>query len=311
MKHPSANSLVIFEVVSRHLSFTKASEELKTTRVAVSSQIKLLEGQLGCSLFRRHHRGLRLTQAGAALAETVSPSFQAISDTLDRFVAPSQEHQLAISASHGMSSHWLMPRLHRFRKKHSDVDFRFQITDTYVDLDEHGIDVALRYGDGPWPNVALKRLIRVERFPVCSPKYIESAGRLDSLHDLENHTLLFLAGNYGRLTRWDEWLRTLGIEDVRVKPGLTLDDHNSLVEAVLAGEGIALGGPPQISDYLVQRQLLRVLQPYSTYQKYFWSVRSDKRTAKPIALAFEEWLEEEMLQSLQVTADGNVIDNGT
>lgn len=296
-KCPSANSLVVFEVASRHLSFTGASEELKTTRVAVSSQIKQLEGQLGVALFHRHQRGLRLTNAGEMLAEAVSPSFQTISRALERLSNASTEQQLSISASHGMSSHWLMPRIHRFRKRHPEVDFRFQITDTYIDPEAEGVDVALRYGDGSWPGVASKRLVQVERFPVCSPMYLVSADRLEDPYDLANHRLLFLSGHYGKLTRWGDWLRELGFDDIKTKPSLTFDDHNSLIEAVLAGEGIALAGPPQISDYLAQGSLVRVLKPHSTTQRYLWSVRPENRTTKPIALEFESWLEEEMRQS--------------
>lgn len=137
-----------------------------------------------------------------------------------------------------------------------------------------------------------------KRFPVCGPKYLRSAVRLEDPHDLANHWLLFLSSHYGRLTRWGDWLRELGFGDIQTKPGLTFDDHNSLIEAVLASEGIALAGPPQISDYLTQGPLVRVLKPYFTTQSFFWSVRPENRPTKPITLAFESWLEEEMRQSI-------------
>ena len=305
LKYPSANSLVVFEVVSRRLNFTRASEELKTTRVAVSSQIKQLENQLGEPLFVRHHRGLRLTVAGDALAKAVAPAFQSISSALDRFADTSSALQLTISASHGMSSHWLMPRIHRFRSQHPAVDFRFQITDTYSNLEADGVDVALRYGDGPWNNTKSKRLGRVLRFPVCSPRYLETAGRLDTPDDLASHTLLFLSGHYGKLTRWDAWLAKIGHGSVQTKPGLTFDDHNSLIEAVLAGEGIALAGPPQITEYLERGLLVRVLEPHATLQRHFWSVMPKNRAPKAITIAFAKWLESEMTSSLSAY-DGDI-----
>jgi len=297
-KQPTANSLVVFDVVSQRLSFTRAAEELGTTRVAVSSQVKLLEDHLRVRLFDRLHRRLKLTPAGETLADSVTRSFRDISVALDRVVASSINHQLAISVSQGMSSHWLMPRIYKFRRRFPEVDIRFQITDSYVDLRAEGIDVALRYGDGPWIGVRAKQLMRIYRFPVCSPDYLEKSGELRSLEDLSGHELLYLSGRYGRLTRWDEWLQMVGIENVSTRRGLVFDDHNSLIEAVLAGQGVALAGPPQISHYLENGKLVRLFDGIETRHRYFWIIEPSEGPTKPLVSEFVTWLEEEMIGSV-------------
>ncbi len=296
-KSPTANSLVVFDVTSQRLSFSRAAEDLGTTRVAVSNQVRALEEHLNVRLFDRVHRGLRLTAAGALLAESVVRSFKDISIALDRVAAMAGKNQLAISISQGMSSHWLMPRIHKFRDAFPDADIRFQITDAYVDLQAEGIDVALRYGDGPWKGARAKRLLQVRRFPVCSPAYLKNLGRLRSPTDLPDHELLYLSGRYGRLTRWDAWLREVGCEAQPNRRGLTFDDHNSLMEAALAGQGVALAGPPQISHYLESGQLVRLFDSFETHHRFFWIVQPANGHSKPLAAAFADWLEGEMMCS--------------
>lgn len=302
-KRPSANSLVVFDVASRHLKFSAAAAELRTTPVAVSSQIKLLEDHLGTRLFDRVHRGLRLTQAGETLAESVARSFKDISITLERVAAKTNVNHLAVSVSQGMSSHWLMPRISNFRHLHPEADIRFHVTDAYVDLKAEDVDIALRYGDGPWKDVKAKRLMRVRRFPVCSPKYLENAAALDSLDDLSQHELLYLSGRYGKMTRWDDWLRALGFDRAKAQHALTFDDHNSLTEAVLAGQGIALGGPPHLSHYLQGGQLIRPFDNIETQHRFFWIVEQNDAPKNPLKSAFASWLEEEMNGSIDPGED--------
>ncbi|MEM6677179.1 MAG: LysR substrate-binding domain-containing protein [Pseudomonadota bacterium] len=297
-KTPSANSLVVFDVAARQLSFSRAALELGTTRVAVSNQVKLLEAHLGVRLFERLHRRLRLTRAGEILAQSIARSFSDIAIALDRVAALSEGNQLSVSVSQGMSSHWLMPRIHRFRMRHPDIDIRFQISDAYVDLQAEGIDVALRYGDGSWRGVQAKRLVQVRRFPVCSPDYLERRGSDRSLDALHKHDLLYLSGRYGKLTHWDEWLREVGLEQITTRRGLTFDDHNSLIEAVLAGQGVALAGPPQIAHYLANGQLIRLFDGLETRHRYFWIVELSERLGKPSVSAFTAWLEEEIAASM-------------
>ncbi|MDE2722806.1 MAG: LysR substrate-binding domain-containing protein [Gemmatimonadota bacterium] len=298
-KRPSANSLVVFDVVSQNLSFTKAAEELGTTRVAVSGQVKILEEHLGVRLFERLHRRLKLTTAGETLADSVSRSFKDISIALDRVAESPRNHQLAISVSQGMSAHWLLPRIYKFRNQYPSVDIRFQITDGYVDLQTEGIDVALRYGDGPWKDVKATKLKRVRRFPVCSPDYLKKVGKINSLEDLSEHELLYLSGRYGKLTRWEEWLKMVGIDGVHTRHGLEFDAHNSLIEAVLAGQGIALAGPPQISQYLKDGKLVRLFKGIETKHRFFWIVEPVNGPTKPFATELATWLESEILDSVK------------
>ena len=119
---PSLNALRAFEAAARHLSFTKAAEELHVTQAAISHQVKTLEEQLGRPLFRRLNRRLLLTDAGQTYVSGLTAAFDGIAEATEQVTTAQNGGSLRISTLPSMAARWLLPRLSRFRARHSDID---------------------------------------------------------------------------------------------------------------------------------------------------------------------------------------------
>src|SRR5215471_12525427 len=147
---PGLNALRAFEAASRHLSFTKAAEELHVTQAAISHQIKSLEDQLALKLFTRANRALALTQAGAAYAADVRDAFDRLALATERVVPRKDANILTITVSPTAAGHWLVPRLNRFLASHRELQVRLNVTGRRVDLLQEDVDLAIRIKGGDW-----------------------------------------------------------------------------------------------------------------------------------------------------------------
>ena len=143
---PSLDFIQGFEAAARHLSFTKAAEELFLTQSAVSRQIKALEDNLGVLLFERQHRALSLTDAGQELYGVAVDVLARLQTATTALRAERQPRQLSITTTTGFAALWLIPRLKRFTSGHPDIDVRISATDTAVNLERGLVDIAIRYG---------------------------------------------------------------------------------------------------------------------------------------------------------------------
>ena len=179
-KLPPPNALVAFEAAARHLSFTSAAGELNVTRVAVSNQVKQLEEFLGVELFVRLHRTLRLTTAGDILGRRLSTSLGEIAATVEAISQDQGNLRLTITTSTGFVTYWLLPRISDFRSRHPDVDLRFLVSDSYINLESEGVDVAIRYGSGSWRGLRVERLLTEVVFVVCSPRLLDGPAPIAS-----------------------------------------------------------------------------------------------------------------------------------
>src|SRR5262245_40049290 len=146
----SLNTLRAFEASVRHLSFTRAADELCVTQAAVSHQVKALEDQLGVQLFRRTTRGLVLTDEGAALAPIVADAFARLGRGLDAVAMDGPHEVLTVGVVGTFAVGFLMRRLAAFRTRYPHVDVRLQTNNNKVDLWSETLDFAIRFGDGAW-----------------------------------------------------------------------------------------------------------------------------------------------------------------
>ena len=187
---PSTTALRAFEVAARRLNFTRTASELNMTQGAVSHQIRELETRLGTALFERKGRGLELSAAG----ERYLPFAQ---DALDRLRAggralePDQpDTALTVSLSPPFAAKWLVPRLGAFLATHPDLDLRISASMQHVSFAGDDIDMAVRHGNGDWPDLHVTRLWIEEIFPVCSPALLANGPPLHDISDLANHVLI-------------------------------------------------------------------------------------------------------------------------
>src|SRR5580765_5195302 len=186
---PALDLLVGFESAARHLSFTKAGEELFLTQSAVSRQIKELEDQLGVELFHRRHRALALTEAGQQFYAAAAQVLTTMRSATSRLRAQSGRKTLSLTTTNSFAALWLIPRLAGFTRTHPDVEVKITAETRVQDLERDGLDIAIRHGP---PSLAGPNAIRLfgERvFPVCSPKLLKKLP-LKKPEDLKNHVLL-------------------------------------------------------------------------------------------------------------------------
>src|SRR5438067_11182070 len=189
---PSLDLLTGFEAAARHLSFTKAGEELFLTQSAVSRQIKELEDQLGVALFHRRHRALVLTDAGQQFYAAAAQVITTMRTATERLRAQSgRKRPLSLTTTHSFAALWLIPRLAGFTRTHPSVDVRISADTRVQDLERDGLDVAIRHGPAALAGAGAVKLFGERVFPVCSPRLLGDKSRpLREPKDLRYHTLL-------------------------------------------------------------------------------------------------------------------------
>ena len=180
---PPLGSLAVFEAAARHLSFQEAAREFNVTPGAVSRQIKALETELGCALFLRVHRGVRLTQEGEVLSAAVGEGFTQIAAACRRLRERQQRPSVTLGATTAVAALWLMPRLGTFWREHQDIVVNHVISDVARELAGPGIDLRIRYGHGRWPGEETAKLFGDRLYPICGPSFAKQMKRqaLDTL----------------------------------------------------------------------------------------------------------------------------------
>src|SRR6184192_3554447 len=175
---PDLDLLAGFEAAARHLSFTKAGEELFLTQSAVSRQIKELEDQLGVALFHRRHRALVLTDAGQQFYAAAAQVITTMRTATERLRAQSgRKRPLSLTTTHSFAALWLIPRLAGFTRTHPGVDVRITADTRVQDLERDGLDLAIRHGPASLAGTHAVRLFGERVFPVCSPKLLRDPKR--------------------------------------------------------------------------------------------------------------------------------------
>ncbi len=146
--HLPLNALRVYDAAARHLSFTRAADELAVTPAAVGQQIRALEDHLGTVLFRRTSKGLELTQEGAAGLEPLREGFLKFEESVAAMQAGQASDSYTIAVPREFYAQWLAPRLARFGAEQPDIKFSF-VADENADFTETNLDCAIRLADGP------------------------------------------------------------------------------------------------------------------------------------------------------------------
>jgi LysR family glycine cleavage system transcriptional activator len=291
---PPLNALRAFEAAARHLSFTRAAEELFVTQAAVSHQIKALEAALDVQLFRRFNRRLMLTDAGQAYLPPLREALDGIAAATERLRAAEHTGPLKISVLSSFGAKWLLPRLFGFRERHPEIDVLVSASDKLVDFAHDDVDIGIRYGQGRYPGLRVDLLMRDEIFPVCSPRLLEGAHPLRRPADLEHHTLLHdqVAGTQED-PDWRIWLETAGVEGVDAGRGPGFSHASWVIEAAITGQGVALGRRSLAGDDIAAGHLVQPFGP-SIPSTFVYTVVSLSQAAdQPKVRLFREWLLEE------------------
>lgn len=286
---PPLNWLRSFEASARHLNFTQAAAELSLTQAAISQQVKGLESQLGASLFKRLPRGLELTEAGLAYMPVIHESIERLAAATDELFGQGRARPLSIRVNLVFFTHWLAPKLARFRGKFPDICLQFS-SNIWIDDQGKEADMEIRYGKGGWPGLKAMRLTYDDLFPVCSPVLLSGAAIPDSAEQLAEHTLLHVIG-YAE--GWGYWLQQAGFRHVDASQGMQFDTLITALDMASLGHGIALGRTSIVKDMMQSGRLIAPLQQSIATTEAFYLVRQTHKYLSPHAEAFWSWLIEE------------------
>lgn len=298
---PPLNALRAFEAAARHLSFSKAAEELHVTPAAVSHQVKGLEDLLGVQLFRRLTRAIRLTEAGQAALPVLREAFDRLADGVALMRAETKDKVVTVSLEPSLAAKWLVPRLDRFRMANPDIEVRVDANEKPVDFRRDDVDLAIRYGTGKYPGLEVDRLLSEEIFPVCSPSLLDGAKPLARPDDLRHHRLLHVEWNQDDLMApsWRKWLLAAGLKDIDVARGSVFSMMTLAIQAAIDGQGVALASSVLVADDLASG---RLVVPFDLGRRdlldFAYYLVVPKRTAPlPKVAAFKAWLFEEIERS--------------
>lgn len=286
---PSLNGLKAFEAAARHMSFTKAAQELNVTQTAVSHQIRRLEDELGIRLFLRLKDGLALTSEGQGYLPGIRSAFQTLRHSTELLLESGSNSALTISTLVSVASKWLVPRLASFQEAFPDIDVRVTASTELVDFRAGGIDAAIRYGAGDWKGLQADWLMADEIFPVCSPALLVGPNALKTPADLANHTLLQVSGMTSG--DWNVWLSAAG-QPQRLVDGtkLTFDLAMMAVQAAIDGLGVCIGRSTYVDDDL---KAGRLVAPFALKLKSdlgFYLVTPLETANSRKITAFRRWL---------------------
>jgi LysR family glycine cleavage system transcriptional activator len=303
---PPLNSLRAFEAAARHLSFTKAAEELHVTPAAISQQVKNLEDYCGTPLFRRLTRALILTDAGQAVLPLLREGFDKLAEAMVRLEALERSGVLTVSVGPSFGAKWLVPRLDRFRAAHPEYDVRIDATDALADFGADGVDVALRYGRGVYDRLHADCLMAEVSFPVCSPSLLAGPHPLRRPDDLRHHTLLHVQWKMesDAAPNWRMWLRAAGVDGVDAERGPRFSMEGMAVQAAVEGQGVALASGSLVGDDLKAGRLVRPFPPAAGEATAFryYLVYPEATAANPKVAAFRAWVMDEVARDGEETA---------
>jgi LysR family transcriptional regulator, glycine cleavage system transcriptional activator len=290
---PGLRSLRAFEAAARHLSFTRAAEEMGVTPAAISHQIKEIEDQISVNLFTRTSRSMKLTKAGEILFESAKEALGALERSLVRAHRTQESKQLRVSASPSVAAKWLVPRLDQFMATVPGADVRVDVSAVTVDFTRDDIDVAIRFGLGKYPGLRADRLFQDQVFPVCNPRIITKDKPLKTPRDLLKHTLIHLdwEAQGSPWPNWRMWMQASGIKDFDDNAGLHFGHTALTVQAAIDGMGVALGDSNLVADDLAAGRLVK---PFELSLKApanfaYWIIAPEETADVPMIKAFREW----------------------
>ncbi len=289
---PPLNALRAFEAAGRHLSISKAADELHVTPAAVSHQVKALEDWLGVQLFRRLNRALLLTEEGQILLVGLTDGFDHLARALEDVTAAQASGVLTVSTSPGFSSRWLAPRVGDFTAAHPDIDLRISATLELAHFERDGIDAAVRFGTGHYPGLSTWHLFHEALVPVCSPDLLEPPVSLRSPADLARTTLLHDDWRSDRgVTDWSMLLKMLGADTVDGRRGVRFNLGEDAIQAALGGAGVAVTTRMLVADELKAGRLV-IPFPDAVMQvpMGYWFVCPERAAERPKVVAFRDWL---------------------
>lgn len=292
---PPLITLRAFEAAARLLSFSRAADELFVTQSAISHHIQKLEKSVGTALFVRRVRAVTLTPHGQAYHRQVR-------EALDLLVRATEAlrtepcTQLRVGLLPSFAARWLVPRLAGFTAAHPGISLQLVPDIALADVAGGEVDLAIRYGRGNWADQHVVKLMPERLLPVCAPVLLGRRKQFKTAADMLRHPLLM--SHSRQPFEWELWSRQFGA-DVSAAPVVKLYDYNIVLEAALAGQGVAMGRQRLIADHLASGALRPALANAVLEDKdVAWWLVLPRNSLSAAAAAFCTWMQAEAVKSM-------------
>ncbi|OXY82631.1 choline sulfate utilization transcriptional regulator [Oceanimonas doudoroffii] len=293
---PSLVTLLAFEAAARLGNFTLAAQELGSTQSAVSQQIRRLEGDLGASLFHRAHRGVTLTSAGETLLTAVLEGLHRLAEGVGAVQQSGQHSVINVATDYAFAAFWILPRLSGFREHYPNTEVRVVTSQQRNTPAQQEFDLAILFGNGYFPGCISRQLFREQVLPVCSPTLLQNRGPVTHAEQLAQFPLLKLDTDYHLdCFTWPRLFKTLGINGAPPEPAIAFNNYTLLLQAAIAGQGVAIGWTGLVDSLLDNGLLVPVLEQRFTSANGYHVVLPQRREVEPVVQCFADWLYHESL----------------
>lgn len=280
---PPIQLIPVFETSARLMSFRKAAEFLHVTPPAISQQIKALENYLDTELFDRKKKQLGLTIAGEYYFKIATNIMQLHQQGFIEFDRHFNNRTLQVSTPLFIAQELLIPNYLSFKDKIPNTQLRISTDSEYSDFVSDSIDVAIRFGMGPWPDLDSRLLCNVDLIPICSPDYLQKSklNKVSTLEDLKNQTIISMHEDFHDWTRLNK--------NITPKEVIVCDSYFSVVKSAEAGLGLALGIMPAINRLLNEEKLVLPLNKKFKTNFGYWMVTPSRFNQSEIVDLFFDW----------------------
>ncbi|PIE46269.1 MAG: hypothetical protein CSA44_00535 [Gammaproteobacteria bacterium] len=266
MKLPPLNALRAFEAAGRHQSFLSAAKELHVSAASVSRFVKLLESDLNCTLFTRHSSGVQLTDVGEKYLYAIQPSLQTIAAISQKYRRHEFRKTLHIISIPAVAETWLVSRLWLFQQQYKEIEINLTLDDRSIDLQGNDTTIWLNYSDGVFDKTMSFALPRDSLTLVCSPQI---AKQLKTPTDIYRFPLLV---DIDWQTDWRAWLKAASLAMTDLPNPIHFERYSMVVNAAIAGEGVAIGHTALLESYLQMGTLVAPFAIETTPDKQFYAV---------------------------------------
>lgn len=297
-------SLRFFEAAARLLSFKQAAIELHVTQGAVSQQIKHLEHALGCKLFYRLPRQLKLTEEGVRFAAVVENALDEIEEEANALAGARSISEIRLRAGPSFALGWLVPRLNDFYAQHSNVKLFIAAAYGYFDPARREFDLAIEMMQEAIPALHSELLMEEYFIPVCTPEYLAKHPFLKEPKDLARCTLLHDGDAWagaGQDAEWRHWLQETRCLEVDSKQGQFFSLATLAIKAALGHQGVALGRNSLLGELLDSRQLVAPFDRWVKSPLKYFLVYPRELALRPAMQAVIHWLRAQATESSRNT----------
>jgi LysR family glycine cleavage system transcriptional activator len=288
-KLPPLNAIRAFEAAARHVSFTKAAQELQVTHGAISKQVAILEGWLGIDLFMRSKSQVVLTPSGKDFLSSLTPALDRIAVSASQLIDRSVENVFQINAPPTFNLRWLIPRISTFQKKINHLEIKLTSSIEPIDFDSGEYDVAIRGASVALANHVSVPFMTETIVPVCHPDLMEY-GRLQQVRDLNQHTLIsYVTEPYA----WKHWLVEANASNIKPANHLEFEQMYFALQAAAEGLGIVLVPLFLVADEVISGKLMLPFGLLGARTRRYFLNAPLLIPQNPVIEKFTSWLAQE------------------